>query len=460
MKSSSFQPWAARLRVSLLLAAATAASGLVSAQQPQPPAENSAPAASPFRSMLEFVNGDRFHGRLVSFAAGGDLEWHAPYFNQLVRFPSAATRTIHLVTGPSASPQPAPNLSVVRLTNGDLVLGQVVAINEQTVTLAVPYANGLVLRRANVAEIRPNAIETGHLYLGPRETDAWKSSANKPGAGWQIKNKVMTADTEDITVNMIPLEKNIQVQFDATWTSSCSFWVGLYITDPATPNFANIKILMNETQIFLQSDNIEGNNRISRGLGRLMSINLEPRIPHRFMIRVNRETKELAVSIDNNYIGRIPLQFELPSPGAGLSFGSKNNTTLTLENITVLGGSTNPDPKADKQADRLLLANNQTATGRLLSIQNGLVTLRSASGEAYTSLNQVRIIHMAPASQQRARLTRNDARLWISDLESLTLVIERIDAQTITGTSENFGRATFARGAFTKIEFNIHEKQD
>jgi hypothetical protein len=72
-------------------------------------------------------------------------------------------------------------------------------------------------------------------------------------------------------------------------------------------------------------------------------------------------------------------------------------------------------------------------------------------------MSRVAEITMAAKTTEKPRRQANDLRAFFADGACLTLALDKLNADTLSGASENFGKAVFQRTAFERLQLNIYE---
>jgi hypothetical protein len=435
------------------------------APPPVAPAAASAPdpvPATEFHDVVHFRNGDRLHGRLYTLTAGAQLEWHAPYYNQLVRFPTETIDNIVFRRTDPALTMPDADKTALLLTNNDLLIGKLVALDNKTLTLAIPYGKPLTIRRTSIKSILPRMTTSGSFYFGPKPADKWEPY-NPHSRLWRVEDKKLVSVPGGTAANKIPLGSDCSIQFDASWDQIPSFWIGLGLDDKPDMIAPSVQMIFNGPTLQIRETQRLGNNQQrSNQIGNSTILNYPKQLQARFTLVFASASKSVSLLIDDAEAVKANLTAALPTNAQGIVFGTSGQSQMQIQNIKILNLVADPDPKAKKRAeseksDLTVLANNDTIPGNILSIQNDLVTVNSPRGDLHFPIDRIRAISLNPNGQERARLRPTDIRLWTENSDLITFSLERIDAQAITGTSDNFGRVAFHRGAFNRIEFQIHD---
>jgi hypothetical protein len=115
------------------------------------------------------------------------------------------------------------------------------------------------------------------------------------------------------------------------------------------------------------------------------------------------------------------------------------------------------EEKSDE--NRMELSNGDSLAGEVTTIENGVITVNSPLGEVKLPVSRLRTVALKPVEAERCKRRNGDVRAWFDDGSSIVFLLESSDDETITGSSQNFGTATFRTAAFNRIEFNIYSPE-
>ena len=139
---------------------------------------------------IEFINGDKLHGRLVAAHPGSNLlEWRHDAVAEPIEFQMDVLAKLSL-GGQSGDDAPG---STVRLSNGDSLAGKLVSLDKDTLVLDTPYAGTLRLERLMLMALHPAEGGSMVIYEGPRELSEW-TTAPQGGNSWTYEDGVLSAN--------------------------------------------------------------------------------------------------------------------------------------------------------------------------------------------------------------------------------------------------------------------------
>lgn len=129
-----------------------------------------APAA-PRPDLLRFENGDQLHGSFQGIKDGLLAVWQR---DDLAVPSEFKTAKLHKIILRGARPlKSAASLSHVAMVNGDRLPGTLLALDENTVTVATSFAGVVKLPRKSVSMVAPAPLGSPVRYYGPYSEDGW-----------------------------------------------------------------------------------------------------------------------------------------------------------------------------------------------------------------------------------------------------------------------------------------------
>lgn len=414
----------------------------------------SEPAPAPH--VLRFFNGDRLHGRLLGAAAATGLRWSHPTARTVIEFAAGDVAVVRL-----APPGPARRSTAaarVVLTNGDELRGTVVALDGETLTLETGYAGTLALRRVMVRSVQPNLGAAAPVYQGPNAADDWRLQGGN--RVWAFRNGAFYGNGNGMIGRDVRLPDRARIEFDAAWQVPTHFQVGFY-TDTLEMMNGNCYLLSfsgNAAQLHRSN-----RNRGGEIVGNPATLeNWMRRSRARIGLLVDKPKQTITLLVDDRVVKQWTDPNEFAGHGTGLVFGLYGPGVLRLSNIVVSEWSGEVDPTLPEAApaeDAIRFANNDRVSGRLKGIAKRQVTFVTPFATLTVPLERVIEFHLSAAAAERARRRAEDVRAVFHDGGSVTLALDKLDEQTLTGHSENFGRASFARAAFRELRFNLYDER-
>jgi hypothetical protein len=358
-------------------------------------------------------------------------------------------------------------MAAIYLTNGDVLQGKIVSMDEKCLVLDTWFAGQLRIERAMLKVISPQSSGGVAIYEGPNNLEEWavKNYGNIEAA-WQLKKGVLetTQGTIPIAKLLDKMPDKAEVQFEAAWNRNQSFSVYICMASELMENTEEgYMVQMSGGQIYL--------NRVGVRTGH-MRVGQPAFIEEIQNGRTNRACFNLLIDKPNKsltvlYNGRLIITWTdsaaLTANGKYLGFQA-HNRDLRLSNIRVAEwDGTMPQITAKKEEvkdDLIRFVNSDMVSGTLLSITDQNVKFQTAYATIDIPLARAREIVMSSTKAAKARRNQKDVRGFFTNQGSITFQLLKIEHETIQGESENFGKISAPLGAFRQINFNIYKERD
>ncbi len=434
--------------------------------------------------VLHFTNGDRLQGQL-GHMENGLLYWTSPtlqketpfFLNQIqdITFPQAVVPSpsqdhiAHIHFNPDLRQQNE-NIS------GDVMDGELIAVNQDHILLNTWYAGKLKLNRNMVKDLEITDVSPP-VYAGPIKADEWKIF---PEDSWTYEKNTFTGNGNGtLAKDFKKVPERFCFRFTAAWKNRFSLQI-LFCADSAdeeTPDNHYMLMLDNGTS-YLQkrSSNADALGGMMRNGGMIGEYKRDPNFR-------TKEKTEMRLYVDSTsglmalYSDETLVQEwnDVEKPllhGSCIhlrqSSGNGNKVQISRISLTAWDGTLpsavdglksnpieNPDPKEDEQ--RMILRNGDILLGKVQKVENSEIALKTRHNDIRLPVSRIRKLALAPSEYDERLLQNGDVRAWFADGNYVTFRLEGISADgKITGTSQHFGTAQFDPRAFTRIEFNIY----
>lgn len=448
-----------------LEAGPSAADSTAPAIRVPPPAPNSSNKATAgsltTEDVLKFKNGDLLHGQLVSVSPQDGVRWSRKDAKGPLQFDLGNIREIQL--GGTTSRRSAVARAAVRLTNGDSLRGEIVALNKEMLKFQTWYAGDLEVRRSMIASLEPSLASVSVLYAGPGGLEEWYQRA-RGERGWSFRKGALVSagGSGGVVIGRdVKLPEMASIEFEAAWLGYVNFQVLFY-----AENFDNYynsdcyALQVSGSTIFLQRcQRNSGMNNVDQ------QVNLESlqrRNKARFALKVNKPRRTIALYIDGVLVKQWNDRIEFTGRGTGLAFVSQGQPTR-ISNIVVAewDGKLDLDSAGGGKAaeeDLVRLANGDKLSGRLDVIAGGQVRFATSYAKLEIPLERVVEIVLAAKMAEKPRRQIHDLRAHFAEGGFVTVALDWLDAEQLRGNSESLGRASFQRQAFQRMEFNIYDE--
>ncbi|MFT5125118.1 MAG: hypothetical protein ACI9TH_004316 [Kiritimatiellia bacterium] len=435
------------------------------------PAPQNDQAAQPtkrtgFDDLLEFSNDDKLHGRLATVLPGEDghmLSWHHPSVSKPIDFGLKSLKTIQFHVNENRK---VPDQSAsVKLTNGDLLTGNIVSLGEDYLVMDTWYAGRMNIERVMMTSLRPNAEGSTVVFEGPSDLANWNLGDHGVKNTWRIKNGAL------YPLQSYPIGKEIEampdrasIEFEADWRGYPAFNFVFY-TDNVSKITGNYYMLqISSSSIYMR--------RYTRNQGSMNMWNMNyndfsnNQTSHaKFTLLTDKEQKKFTLLIDGNMIKQWSDAGTFAGMGNGIMFAPQNTGGMKFYNIRVSEWDgaipqAGEAEEADAEADQVQFSNKDKVTGSLVSIADGMASFKSEFATLDIPLERINEIVLSTENAERARRNKDDMRLKFTRTGSITMQLLKLENNILHGKSENFGEVTIPLDAFRDAEFNIYDQKE
>jgi len=433
-------------------------------------------------SQIRFAHDNQLSGELVSFT-GDRIVWKSPVLEEPASF---LVKKVLEVTFPAETPSfEADHEATVTLKNGDVVRGQLVSVTDDEVQLGTWYAGTLKFRRVMVESLsiddRPKLF-----YRGPSGLDGWIQNGAKDA--WSYQANAFRITGGGAIGRVVETPDECRFLFTAEWRGDLRLSVHLFSDDLSTTDpQTGYRIAFERRMISLQK--LGATQQI---IGNLQQVNqLSVNEKARIEIRVSRKQGLVTLLIDDRIIANwLDADADPNVAGHGLQFSAQDGAAVKLSRIEVsswdghtenlpemdlngmrrFGGRIDPFNRFDGQQEpiekpaaeeegRMALRNGDSITGEVMSIEDGVIKIKTPHSEVSLPVSRLRTIALKPVALEEPKRNAGDVRAWFADGSSIVFRLEGMADGMITGYSQTFGTADFKASAFNRIEFNVQMVQ-
>ena len=184
-------------------------------------------ADQPAGSVLHLTNKGFMPGELRGSDNPNVLHWHSPFFIQPFRFPLSAVNTVHY-TLPQKQPKPTGEYCI-ELVGGDVVYGDLMGLDNETVLLADKRIGRVNLRREHIRRLyRWQGAEL--IYLGPNGLAGWKDPSAKPQ--WRDEGGMPATDVAGASMyGDFGIPDKAIIEFELSWKTKPDFLFALGVNE-------------------------------------------------------------------------------------------------------------------------------------------------------------------------------------------------------------------------------------
>lgn len=427
----------------------------------QPGAENAGGAVG--SGVLELLNADRLTGTLESMdAKAGLLSFRHQNMRDTIAISLIGVDRFNAASRPSA-PVSASKWAV-ELTNGDLLRGDVVSLDDKKLELETWYAGRLRIDRALVRSASHMA-GMGVVYEGPGNAEGWKAPRGKPrfaDNGVDMSSNVMIGRELD---RMPPKSR---IDFELRWFAYCYFMCNFYADQPASADGNSGAYMFT----------LQGNSRIelnrttpNSGQTRIGTANIQglendnQQYKARISIFTDLENRKVLVYVNDKPVADWTDPQPFAGKGKSITFASMQGNPMSLRGVRVsewdgrAPSAGSPAPAAGgAKGEVLSLQNGDTLSGELKTIREGKAQVGTSFGNLDIPVDRVDFITFAK-NEARARRTKGDVKLTLWDESIVTLDISSLSNGSFEGKSENMESMKVPLSGVRSAQWNLYSKR-
>jgi hypothetical protein len=424
--------------------------------------------------LLQFLDGALMRGSLLGIDPQRGVRWQHPAAAAPIEFNSRNLHQLRIERTPTLPTLPAPGCRVVFL-NGDVVLGQLVALDAEQVVLQTWFAGRLTAPRASLKSVTFLSGPHGMFYDGPTGLDGWTVSAQNqffiiqggPGGAkqvpvqqppWRYQEGAFVAESVGFIGRDLKLPDTARLEFDLAWQGPLAVMLNLYTDAIDRFDYSRGAYQLNLGSGYANLMRIQGNaGMMHLGMAQLPATSLKNRV--RLEIRASREQGSLTLLADGVQVQhwRDPAGFA--GQGTGISFYSQRpGSGLRVSAIRVSawdGRAESPDEVVTNLTSHLVkLANKDRLDGTVQSVSDGVLAVKTAAADLNIPLARVMELVLAGDDALRPARAAGSVQVHLPTGERLTLASPKWDQAVATGVSPSLGAITFNTAWVRLLEFN------
>lgn len=433
-------------------------------------------AAEESSSLLRFSNEDQLPGSLESLS-GEQVVWASPIQTKPTAFWLKEVLDMSL---PAEVPlTKATHEATLTLARGDSVKGEIASVTDEAIELDTWFAGRMKFPRVMVREVKI-ADRPQLLFRGPSSLEGWTQSTEP--APWKFQNGSFRSLGAGSIGRDIELPDEFRLAFEAGWKSHFNLSVIFFSDDVSTEAPDNgYEMTFQGRSVRLQRC---GNHNFV-GSPTQGALDLQRDEKARIEIRASLRTKTICFYVNGKIIEIWKDEgLDREALGRAIHFVNQDNAQIKISGIEVaawdgmldetppagnafanrfrnleFGGEREeggPVPKEKSEEGRMMLRNGDSVAGEVVSIADGMITLKTSFDEIKLPVSRFRSIALKPVSLEEPKRMPGDVRGWFMDGSSLVFRLDAFDKDRVKGYSQNFGTVDFSLKAFSRLEFNIY----
>ncbi len=439
-----------------------------------PPIRGGKPANSVVQEELEcdelrLLNGDTVHGILHALDGGGKaaLAWQLTANSTPVNF--SLTRVAEVVLGDRPREGQRPTSAILTLTNGDVMAGDIVSLDTQSLLLDSWPAGRLTVPRTMVSRIEMGVPAGVPVFSGPIGLDGWACASGAMGDLWRFDRGMLYPTSIQSPRDGYTVAREIAdipdlTRFDFTVYNPRSeplifgFFCG--VPRDGGQSLAGWRLELSRRSYSLRWNGAFGLSRNcmtvdvadscrwSEGYGATSTIS----------VMVDTKAGQVVLLINGYWVYEWKDCGMMRGEGNHIVFGGLRNR-MRLSGIRVAswdGGDRRPVAVGKPFADRLELLSGDQFTGQLVAVAAGKFKLVTEyAGELEAPLSRLKVACLATSKAVKPPAQPGEVRVRFGDrMSRMALVPGKLSGGMLKGVSGCFGEVSLPLATLSKIEFH------
>lgn len=427
---------------------------------------------------LSLRDGDVLYGKLLEIQPGSVIRWQHPDASEPIDFKPESVAQIGFAPRPSTAGRTDYSCKLW-LANGDALAGNLVACDRDALTLDTWYAGKLKVPRRVLQTLAFNpgapVLFDGLTGLeGWTQGDATKGAITESGQ-WSYRNGAFYADKAASIARDLKLPDRSHIQFDMAWRGLLSLAVALY-TDSLQPirldnkengpDFGAFYSLRFTSTIFVTLEAIRKKDP-RRVPEQLMIQSLSQKDRAHVDVRMSKAEHRVALFIDGMLIKDWIDPGGFAGEGTGIRFVNNplnSGSVVKLSNFRVSkwNGVLDDDSTEapDPSHDVTLLESGAKASGAVVSIADGQISLLTAGGATNIPLAAVGAIEFARFQGQSPPASAVNAHATFRQGGNVTFELLAWGPGGVAGLIPDIGKVKFDPAAFERLQFLTAERKN
>jgi hypothetical protein len=323
------------------------------------------------------------------------------------------------------------------------------------------YAGTLNIARSRLSELTPTAGSTDVFYEGPdSDLKGWSLAEGEQGAALVFRKGVLVLPAgRSVGRKLVDLPDKVYFELELTGWHNAGLMFCFFCKDPQSPEGEAYGLHLMGGHVELMRNATDGD---TRSLG---AVDLEEQLAARRRLQMtllaDRKERRFMLLLNGRLVHEFRDQQEFKGGGHSLILQAMDMAGLRICKIKVArwDGRLPKLEAADVpgEQDTVVLNNGDTIAGKVLGLAQDKARFETSYGALEIPLSRIgRLRFAGPPSA----VAKNGTRCFFNEQEALTLQIEKLADETITGMAAGVGMLKLPLGAFVALEFNPDVKRD
>lgn len=394
------------------------------------------------------TSGDTVVGKVLTIDPDGRLRLKAPQFEGEIVVKADALDVVEL-TPRETSDGP----DRVALSNGDVLVGDVVAITPEDIVVDSKATGPIRISRkiaASIAFAKRNPLMlASHFEEG--EFKPWEKRGSwtiANGAAQNMSHGRQTLYAEFDQDEAVTMEVKVQAMMHRYVHCELVLFAdttdGAYGRNSVATRFYSSNYYVMYTQ--------DGNQRniMNRSMGRVLK-----KATLRFAY--DPETSKARLWMNGSDLGEYAIPAKL-TQGKYVMFSSQYPCRVSYIRVMngIVGPSREEESRKDTEAHVVRFANKDRVAASEVGLEDGAVALTTEFGPVSSDVERVASIAFRSKGLEKPRRRKRDVRVHTAS-SRLTLEFQRLTPEHLVGKSHYLGEVTIDRACLKRIEFNLYQ---
>ncbi len=410
--------------------------------------------------LVRFLNGSMLHGELQQVSLDDGVRWARPDLAQPVDFRPDNLAWIRFEGARPVKRQTEPTVHI-RFHNGDEVLGNLIALDEQRVQFSTWFKEQLTAPRDVLQSLAFLSPGFRILYEGPTTLTGWR--LGRDPKAWKYRDGVLISEGVGVLGRDFGLKGSSRIEFDLQWNGTFSLIVPVYTSALDRFDYRSNSYMFYISRGYVSLQRVQSGAGVRNlGQGQIPEMQTKNRV--QVEIRVNKPKAEMELYIDRKLVRKWRDTKGFAATGTGMAFFSQlNGPIVRVSNLRVSAWDGHADPIQlavnDGSEDMVFLKNRDEVPGKLKWMNGQTVVINSLGSDLTIPLERItRVALTKPEAKPEAKRPW-EVRAHFAGGAAVSFDLNQWEGTTLTGRSRNFGPVTFDSQYIRRLQFNLGTSQ-
>jgi hypothetical protein len=383
--------------------------------------------------------------------------WQHPDAKDMIRFRQTNIAWIRFEKPKPIPTQAKPNCRF-RFNNGDEIFGNLTAITNEDLELETWFGSALKTPRQALQSVTFLSKGYSILYEGPTSAEGWVQG--KTAHNWEYRDGSFIATGAGTLGHDFKLSGSSSLAFDLAWNGHFSLILALYTPVLDRFDYGSSSYMFYLSPGYITLQRVQGGaGAINLGQSQISEMARKNRL--HMEIRANKEDSTLALLVDDRLVQRWKDSSGFVGQGSGVVFFAQlDGPSIKISNLKVAQweGEFGAESvtNAPLKEDLVSLINHDKVSGRIQSLQNGV--LKVAAGGTSLDVPLARVSQMCMASPITNSLPAIpwELRAYFAGGGTVSFQLKQWTSAHVSGRSGNFGLVDFDPRFIRQLQFNLN----